>query len=519
MLNSFSRIRNNASAQPAHLPAPVGGWNARDSIAAMPPDDASLMDNAFPSTTDVMLRKGWDEHVTGISGQVQSLMVYNTPGGTQQMYAAAGTSFYNVSSSGAVGAAVQTGLSNAKWQSINFTDSGGSSWLVTVNGIDGPRYWDGATWTTVTAVSTPAIIGVTPTSLVHCTSHKNRLWFVETATLKAWYMPTDAVGGTASVLDLSAIAKYGGFIQAIDTWTIDAGEGVDDHWVAATSEGEVIVYKGSDPASSSTWQLVGVWKIGAPIGRRCMLKVGGDLLIVTVDGVEPMSTALISSRVNPRSAITDKIRQAMSDAVDLYGTNFGWQLCFYPKGDMLFLNVPVSEGSNQQQYAMNTISGNWGRFKGVEANCWAIFMDEPYFGSNGFVGQFWNTLSDNGVNIEADIKQAFNVFGRPGYKKHWTRARPIFATDGTPSVLIGLNVDYDDEAPTGTLTFNPTTYGVWDSALWDVGVWGGGLNVSRSWAMVNGIGFAAAIRLKITAQDIEVRWQATDLLMRQGAAL
>lgn len=519
MLGSFAKLRNNAAAKTAHVPAPYGGWNSRDSIADMEIVDAILMDNAFPTASDVMLRKGWADHVTGISGQVQSLMTYNSPAGTQQMFAAAGTSFYNVSSAGTVGAAVVTGLTNAKWQSTNFTDSSGNSWLITVNGVDNPRYWDGATWTEVTGISTPAILSVTPATLAHVTQHKNRLWFAQTAKLKAWYMPTDAVGGTASVLDLSSIAKYGGFLQSIDTWTLDAGDGVDDYWVAVTSQGEVIVYQGTDPASASTWQLRGVWKIGSPIGRRCTKKLGGDLLIITVDGVVPLSKALVSSRVNPRVAITDKIQQAMSDAVTLYGSNYGWELLPFFSGDMLILNVPVSDGSNQQQYAMNTITGNWGRFKDIDANCWTIFNDDPYFGSNGFVGKFWDDLSDNGVNINADIKTAFNYFGEPGLKKHWTRARPIFATDGVPSVFIGLNVDYSDDDPTGTLTFNPTTYGVWDSSLWDVGVWGGALSVSRSWAQVGGLGFSAATRMKIAAQDIEVRWQATDFIFRLGAAL
>lgn len=40
------------------LPAPTGGWNARDAISDMPETDASAMVNFFPETTDVILRYG-----------------------------------------------------------------------------------------------------------------------------------------------------------------------------------------------------------------------------------------------------------------------------------------------------------------------------------------------------------------------------------------------------------------------------------------------------------------------------
>jgi hypothetical protein len=46
-------------------------------------------------------------------------------------------------------------------------------------------------------------------------------------------------------------------------------EETDDYAAFITSEGQVAVYSGADPASSTTWSLVGVFDIGAPIGRRC----------------------------------------------------------------------------------------------------------------------------------------------------------------------------------------------------------------------------------------------------------
>ena len=42
----------------ASFPAPVGGWNARDPLAAMDPADAVKLVNFIPNTTSVTLRQG-----------------------------------------------------------------------------------------------------------------------------------------------------------------------------------------------------------------------------------------------------------------------------------------------------------------------------------------------------------------------------------------------------------------------------------------------------------------------------
>jgi hypothetical protein len=63
----------------------------------------------------------------------------------------------------------------------------------------------------------------------------------------------------------------------------------------------------------------------------------------------------------------------MTAAATLYGSKFGWELTYYSKASLLMLNVPVNEGSSQEQYAMNSITKAWGQFQGMNANCWAIF--------------------------------------------------------------------------------------------------------------------------------------------------
>lgn len=493
------------------IPAPTGGWNARDNLAEMDEKDAILIDNFFPTPSDVMLAKGYTNHLTGsVLGQVESLMAYSSDTGVERLYAASGTAIYNATESSATASAAATGFTNVRFQHINFTNSSGTSYLLFVNGADTYRAFDGSSF------SAPSISGVSANAVNNIWQHKRRVWFTENNTLKAWFLNVDAISGTASAVDLSGFMRKGGSLRAGGTWTLDAGEGVDDYWVAVSSEGEVIVYKGTDPSSASTWEMVGRWELGKPIGRRVFCKYAGDLLYVAEDGVWPLSRALISDRVDPRVAMTDKITQAMNDAAMLYSSNFGWEIEFYQAGPMIVLNVPVNEGSGQHQYVMNTISKAWGRFRHWAANCFEIYQGDLYFGGNGLVAKAWDGFSANGANIDGDCKQAFNYF-RVGHQlKQWTLARPIFSSNGTPAVSMSLNVDYDDTAPSGTLSFTPISYSTWDSAVWDVGVWGGGLSVLRNWQTVSGIGFCAAPRLKVAASGIEVRWACTDFVFKQG---
>lgn len=511
------RVAKQKNYQSASIPAPIGGWNARDSLGEMDETDAVELINFWPRTSDVVLRKGYSQHATGIPTLVQTLMSYNGTT-TQELFAISNGNIYDITTSGAVGSADVTGLSNSQWEYINVATSGGN-FLYSVNGLDKPRIYNGSTWTAVDASSSPAITGVTTTTLSHIHMHKTRVWFIEKSTLKAWYLPVNAVGGAANSFDFRGIARKGGTLVAMGTWTIDAGYGVDDLAVWVTSEGEVIVYRGTDPSSASTWELVGIYEIGSPIGKRCMFKYQGDLLIVTLDGVVPLSGALQSSRVNPRVALTDKIQSAITSSATTYQSNFGWQLAYFAPANMLLLNVPVFEGASQEQYVMNTITKAWARFQDWDANCWVVHNDELYFGGDMFVGKAWDTLYDNAGDITATGRQAFNYYGSRGRLKRWTMIRPILLTNGSVDIYCGINVDFEDMGSSSLLTFSPSGAALWDSAVWDADVWASENIPQKAWQGVTGVGYCASTRLQTQSGGINISWVTTDVIMEKGASL
>lgn len=519
------------------IPAPVGGWNDRDALANMPPTDAVKMENWFPETSEVRVRKGYSKHYTGLYQAVESLMVYNANDGTQQMFAAAETNeggggnqgaFYDVTTRGNITDLltdrVVSDLESIRWVSANFTNSGGTSYLVCCSEAadadtasltgDLIQLWDGSSWTNPTLDITN--IDVTNTQkFVYCFAHKRRMFFLSTRSLDLHYLPIDSIGGTMNSIPLGGVATQGGYLMAGATWTLDAGNGPDDYLAVVTSEGQVIVYSGTNPASD--YSLIGVWNLAPPMGRRCFIKYRGDLLYLCRDGLWPLSKALIGSKADQESALTFKISRAITQAANSYKSNFGWQPLFFPEANMVLVNVPTMEGTYQEQYAMNTITGAWGKFKDVFANCWAVMDGEAYFGSTGFVGKFWDTFADDGDPIESDMWQAFTYLGSRGQIKQVKSMRPNIVSNSAPSFFAGVNVDFV-EGSTNLIAAPSSDFGVWDASNWDESLWSDSVTYYGEWVGASGVGTAIGPRLQ-TQTTTEIKYQSMDLLFESGTVI
>lgn len=502
------------------LPAPVKGLNARDALASMPPDFALVLDNINCTPTSVDSRDGSVDWVNGITGWVETIMHYSSPT-TGKLFAAANNCIYDVTATGAVGAPSVSGLASNRWQWTNFANVGGS-FLVAVNGSDNLRLYDGSTWSAITGISSPiAITGVNTADLIHTNAFKNRIWFVEKNSLSMWYLPLQSIGGAASEFDLSSIFQLGGYLMAMMTWTIDNVNGIDDYAVFITSEGEVAMYQGYDPAFSSTFTLVGLFRTGRPIGRRCFVKMGSDNVLICADGVITLSKELTTDR-NQSSGLSYNIQALINDDILAYKNNFGWQPVYYPLGNKLIINVPQTEDQIQYQYVMNTITGAWSSWNkennGFNATCWDVFEDVLYFGAQGAVVVADSGTNDNGAAIRWDIKPAFSYFEGLGTQKYFTYVRPIFSADSRVQLSYVLCTDYNDVVPS-TPPLSTSTQAVWDISPWDTTLWGGTPLITKDWLSVGGIGYAAALRIAGNTSGMTVSLQSIDYVYELGGIL
>jgi hypothetical protein len=399
------------------------------------------------------------------------------------------------------------------------------TYVITVTGASAFTYTmataPAANATVVGTYSVLGITGVNSNTFINVNMCQNRLFFVQKNSMTFWYLNVESIAGAALDFPLGGIARSGGFLQAMGTWTLDAGYGVDDLSAFVTSMGEVIVYKGTNPSDPANWSEVGVWQLGQTFSRRCFFKFGGDLLLLTQDGLVPMSGALQSSRLDPRINLTDKIYYAVSQAATIYYESFGWQINYFASENMLILNIP--NGTGYEQYVMHTITKSWARFTGINAICWEVSGNNRiFFGANGFVGEFYTQLSDNGSNIVATAQQAYSYFDTRGQNKRFTLVRPILQTDnGLPTVLCGISTDFDTVPLTNQIAFNPSTLDVatWDNAVWDDANWGGNLTTSKFWQGVTGTGFAGSININVASQGIDFHWASTDYVMELGGVL
>ncbi len=134
------------------VPAPTEGWDAISPLASMDPKRAPILTNWVPRPGFVELRAGYSNWTwLGLFNAVESLMIYRSGTG-EKMFAAMGTRIYDASVQNAF-SIVQSGLSSARWQYVNFTPSNAATVIQCVNGVDSLRQYNGTVW------STPSITG------------------------------------------------------------------------------------------------------------------------------------------------------------------------------------------------------------------------------------------------------------------------------------------------------------------------------------------------------------------------
>lgn len=512
MLSAAPQALRKPQTIGATIPAPVGGLNARDGFADMHPADATILDNWFPEGNYCRIRNGFTDHASGISGTVLSLMEW-AGGASRKFFASNSSAIYEITTAGAVGAADVSGLTGGNWQHQNFTTSGGS-FLMACNGADDVRSYDGTSW------ASPAITGVTPANLINLCAHKKRLWFVEKDTTKAWYLPVDSIAGAATSFQLGSVFRKGGKLRLIGSMSTDSGAGPDDFLCFISSRGEVAVYQGTDPASASTWALVGVYLIGSPISDRALVNAGGDLAVLSEDGIVSLSQMMRLDRAaSNKAAITDKINDLFSDAFATYGTLAGWQAVVYPRGHMALFNVPIS-ATESWQYAMNTQTGAWCRFKGMNARCWGLFGEDIYFGGASGVWQADDGDDDDGADIAADMACAWAHPGGRGQRKRFTLIRPVIEANGPLTIAVRVNVDYKPELPSldDAFTTDEEQGSLWGSMIWGTGYWGGP-TIRGDWYATYGDGYAASVRLRTLTNGLTVKLHNFDLKAEKASAV
>lgn len=515
-------------------PSPNKGLNSFDSLVTMGEGYALVLRNLFAQPYGCQVRRGYVRHQSGIAGTVESLMSHNTT--TQKLYAAANggvsSTIYDVTVPNADPVPVVEDLTNARWQHVNFGNVAGVH-LIAVNGAD-DMLWiapDGTITPVIQGDGTGSTIkNADPKTFIQVYSHQKRLWFVEKDSTYAWYLPPDQLSGEAVEFNPGVNWVHGGTLKQIITWTIDDGNGADDHLCFISSEGEVSVYNGIDPNTAETWSLQGVYYAGAPVaGNRVACRYGGDIIMVTQFGVVQMSNLLKSTKVNPTDDDwAQKIQYLVSSSAAEFGDLFGWQPFVFPGANMVMINVPTADETSFQ-FVENDITKAWGEFIGYQARCWELHNQLPVFGGLGAVYRAWEQYTDDaiidddgvltpGAQIRSEAQTSFSYFGSLGVQKHYKMVRPSVVSRGRFNMSLSCNVDFQFDTPVAPSYFTANEAGRWDNGRWNSAIWSGALGTYKAWIAVTGIGTAASLRVMLRT-DSETYWAATDWLYESGGVM
>jgi len=476
------------------VPAPVGGWDTESPLANMPKQNAIILDNWIPRAASIEIRRGSTQHVTG-TGQVESMIAWRGDANGDKLFACSGAFIYDVTTAGALTSAVHSSALSARWQSTNFANDAGA-FAICVNGFDIPLYYNGTSFANLTITGTAAggSITLVPSNLNRVMAHKRRLFFIEKGTMFVWYLAVVAIQGAASLLDLGPIFPKGGQLVAQGTWSLDAGQGMDDMAVFVTSEGQLAVWQGIDPSDANNWSLVGVYDIARPVGDNCLIKWGSDLAVITEDGVIPLSQALNKNREEAKKiAITAKIATAFAKSAGDYGSFYGWSGTLYSgRGSLAIFNIPTAEFSTAVQYVQSIQTGAWCRFTGLNAFCWEVANNAIYYGASDGVYQWDLGASDNGETIIADVKPAFSSFGS-ATQKQFTMIRPLIKSPASIRPALEILTDYREAIPTAV----PTVIVPSDVSVADMD------GIRYDWTGATGVGYVGTPRMRVVIQGSE----------------
>lgn len=485
-------------AQAFTFPAPIRGLVLNENLATPSPGSAKVLDNWICTTTGAKVRGGTSQHVQ-LGAKVTAMFAYRT-GIFETAFGATATAIYNITAAALVTPApVVSGRTSGAYSAQQFGTAGGD-YLYAVNGADDALLYDGATWTLINGASTPAITGVATASLSNVWSFANRLFFVEKNTQTAWYLPVDSIGGALNSFSLAGIFKKGGSLLFGATWSLDAGDGLDDKCVFVSDQGEVAVYEGTNPGSAADWRKAGVYNVTTPLGPRGTMQAGGDLLIATQSGLVALSQAIQrDTAALELAAVSAPIAPIWREkAFTLSGGN--WEIEKWPAQNILIVSQPGDDESTC--LVANLQTGAWSRFTGLNVQVLCFFGGFVYFGgADGIVRRFESGGADDAAIYTATYIGAGEDLGVGFVQKTVMQMRAVFRFSTPLRPMVSAKVDYmtTPSEPPNAAPIAPGA-ALWGFAVWGSSKWGAtALSETRGmWVSVGRTGYTVAPEVQLS---------------------
>lgn len=358
------------------------------------------------------------------------------------------------------------------------------------------------------------VSGVDPANFAFVTVWKNRPWFVEKNTSKAWYLDVSAIYGAATSFDFGPKMRAGGPLVGLWNWSYDGGAGMDTLLVGVSGAGDVVIYQGTDPTSADTFGLKGCWSAGAvPSGRRIATDYGGDLLLLSLLGAVPLSKLVIGNPAVDRTIYsTEKIAPLFNGLAALCRDLHGWALHIHPLDNALLVFVPQAEGSATTQLAMAFANRSWWLYRDLPMLSACTWDGDFYFGTAdgrvcrnfGYLDNVPRVVSfsgNTGDAIDWSLLTAFRNGGTPTNKQVQQIRTTLVSGEVAPvyAATARYNLNFSEPSPVaGGVTGDANSWGV---GLWDSMIWQDGTRPSAALTGGTGMGREVAITIRGSANS------------------
>jgi hypothetical protein len=377
-------MRKGQSSKALTIPPPVMGLNTKDPISGMDQLYAVELENMFPDGGTVSLRNGYIRRNNLSSGvEPVTLMTLNY-GSVNALFATmADESVWDLSASGSgtdIDGGVVLALDRACW--TQFRDrTFFTSRINTGTGSD-VYHWTGTGNIAASGFTGP---GGDDKDLCAMASYKNRLYFAQYTAPSIWYGGVEAISGALTEFSLAGVFTKGLTIIAfVGPITRAWGASADHLFCAISDMGEVVVYQGDYPGSS-TWGLVGIYYIPRLVSMESCFYVNNSLHVITEMGVVSINDVMAGNVSD--SGVFPTISQNVDSqlTVDMlaregFGAHFAFtratNAVVYPKGKYLIINTYVSEDvfNEYKQYVMNLQTGAWCIFTHQPGASWIVLL-------------------------------------------------------------------------------------------------------------------------------------------------
>lgn len=499
-------VQGQAAMQHASvtLPAPIRGLVETENWAYTKPGSAVMLVNWLPTTKGLKLRGGTERWAVlpAPVEPVRSGFEY-VSGANERMFCATATRLFDISFTDNPIEVTGIGtITDGNFCPCQFANMGGDWLLIANDAGDYIRRYDGTTWEYLNPAGAaankivvhPDFLTGTPLDegkgLTYVWKYRNRLFFIQGGSMTAWFLPLNAVGGQLKPIPLSGAAKRGGSLLFGASWSASAGDGLSEKCVFGTDQGELLVFVGTDPETAANWRQEGRYDISKPLGKNGHQQLGGDVLVVTVDGVVPISAAM-QKDVSALSlaAITYSIEPTWMRELVRKDT-YPWNIVKWDEGNVLFVNFPGGALDKPQQQtvaASNLHTGAWAIYTGWDAMCFMKLRGSLFFGtqdgkilqveSTGYDDAHWDETLERyvGVPYTCTMVGGWEMFQVPPNQVTWLQARTAFFSSARepfqPQLSALVDYSFNKMPPPPNAGPDPGLYEVWDQGLWDQMRW------------------------------------------------